>query len=500
MNAVFADIKKKRDNKNVVDDKKVKKAKKAKKPPPPAKVDKISKKVNKSRGTTSTSINSRPKNISVQKSGGGTSSISTTGNLTPSNMSQMPAFRLPGMGLPKPQTPTNNSPNEENEQKEEIKPLQNKPDTTSPQYFETNTTRDVQKRRKSKKKKKKKKKVDTTLDIDEGLHSLDYQQLADQQRDRNKTQISVLADRAYPDASSLFDYSDKPPLLIFTYVFAFIASIDMMVNIPTLYGACNEAVGHNSYYYVFILMVYVGSQFISTIIIGAWLDRRPIIEILSFLNICIIVGNIMYTFGVHNKKGVTMLIGRGICGVGSCILVIGYAHVTRYSKLASRESRILYFRFVIAVGTIIGPLIGTIVGGGSTKWKFLAIDENNSGAFVVACIGFLYLCSLIIFCIITNRKEEQKEEDRALWGRSESESQVIDDQYSDLHQDINNYVWRPHRFCSSEAFMLWFLYTTAVFTFWSFCGAIIPVGASQGSNELSTTAVYAVFVYVGITY
>ena len=62
---------------------------------------------------------------------------------------------------------------------------------------------------------------------------------------RQKTQISVLADRAYPDASTLFDFHNKPPLLTFTYIFAFIASIDMMVNIPTLYQACVQAEGDN---------------------------------------------------------------------------------------------------------------------------------------------------------------------------------------------------------------------------------------------------------------
>ena len=169
---------------------------------------------------------------------------------------------------------------------------------------------------------------------------------------RQKTQISVLANQSYPDANSLFDFQNKPPLLLFTYIFAFIASIDCFVNIPTLYAACNEAAGSNSYYYVFILGIYVITQFISTLFIGAWLDRRGIIEILTFLTVCIIIGNIIYTFGVHDKDGMYMLVGRGICGVGSCILVLGYAHVTRYTKLASRESRILYFRFVIALGTM----------------------------------------------------------------------------------------------------------------------------------------------------
>eukprot|EP01084_Bolivina_argentea_P277187 473156_1 len=189
-------------------------------------------------------------------------------------------------------------------------------------YQQFDTDDGAQKRRKSKKKKKKKKRdqTPTSIDIsDDGLSPNDHQMMAqreDKIRNRHRTEISVLADRAYPDASSLFDFQDKPPLLVFTYVFAFIASIDMMVNIPTLYAACNEADSTNSYYYVFILLGYVGVQFASTWIVGAWLDRRPITEILTFLNFCIIIGNVVYTLGVHNKEGFTMLIGRGICGCG----------------------------------------------------------------------------------------------------------------------------------------------------------------------------------------
>ena len=186
-----------------------------------------------------------------------------------------------------------------------------------------------------------------------------------------------MADRAYPDAGSLFDFQNKPPMLLFTYIFAFIASIDIMVNIPTLYNACNDAEGDNSYYYVFILLVYVLAQFVTTIIAGAWLDRRPISEILAIMNLCIIIGNIIYTFGVHNKSGITMLIGRGVCGVGSCILVIGYAHVTRYSKLASRESRILYFRFVIAVGTMYVSFIILLYMSFSYKMRLFAEELDH---------------------------------------------------------------------------------------------------------------------------
>eukprot|EP00484_Ammonia_sp_Unknown_P020486 CAMPEP_0197043822 /NCGR_PEP_ID=MMETSP1384-20130603/20008_1 /TAXON_ID=29189 /ORGANISM="Ammonia sp." /LENGTH=665 /DNA_ID=CAMNT_0042475187 /DNA_START=13 /DNA_END=2010 /DNA_ORIENTATION=+ len=481
MNAVFADINKRRDNKNVVDDKKVKKAKKAKKPPPPAKQDKIT--ANVSREKPAAPPAPPPKTTSVQSSN--------------SNVTPVPSFRLPFPGM----APSKQIEDVPDEQQEPVSP---NPDTNDA----GNEAAPNLSRRKSKKKKKKKKKTDIdseiTIDIaDDGLQSPDYSKLADEEldhRSRVKTQISMLADKGYPEASTLFDFQSKPPLLIFTYTFAFIASIDIMINIPTLYNACNAAEGPDTYYYVYILAVYVAAQFLSTIFLGAWLDRRPVIEILAFLNLCIIVGNILYTFGVHNKSGVEMLIGRGVCGVGSCILVIGYAHVTRYSKLASRESRILYLRFVICLGTIIGPLIGTIVGGGTAHWRFLNIDSNNSGSFVVACIGGLYLISMIIFCIVRMRRREQRDEDRALWGRSESESQVIDEQYSDLHDDLNNYVWRPHRFCSREACMLWFLYTSAVFTFWSFTGAIIPVGAATSSTNLSTTAVYGVFVYVGITY
>ena len=148
----------------------------------------------------------------------------------------------------------------------------------------------------------------------------------------------------------------------------------------------------------------------------------------------------------------------------------------------------------------IGPLIGTVVGGGSTSFKFLSIDKNNSGSFVVAVIAGCYLLALCVYLVCSLKKEEKTPGVCAFWGRPESESRQIDEQYTELHHDLKNYVWQPHRFCSREAFMLWFLYTTAVFAFWSFIGAIIPVGASQGSNDLSTTEVYAVFVYVGITY
>eukprot|EP00485_Elphidium_margaritaceum_P006974 CAMPEP_0202705476 /NCGR_PEP_ID=MMETSP1385-20130828/18013_1 /ASSEMBLY_ACC=CAM_ASM_000861 /TAXON_ID=933848 /ORGANISM="Elphidium margaritaceum" /LENGTH=627 /DNA_ID=CAMNT_0049363707 /DNA_START=27 /DNA_END=1910 /DNA_ORIENTATION=- len=377
---------------------------------------------------------------------------------------------------------------------------------------DTNNNNDGGMGRKSsvKKKKKKKKKTETEslagIEInEESVPSSEYQRVIDEQTNsrsllRANTQISLIADGAYPDAVSLFDFHNKPPLLLFTYIFAFIASIDMMVNLPTLYSAIADNTT-DSIYYVYILLVYVSAQFVSTLLIGAWLDRRPIIEILSFLTVCIIIGNILYTFGVHNKSEIQMLMGRGICGVGSCILVIGYAHVTRYSKLASRESRILYFRFIVALGTIIGPLIGTIVGGGSVHWRFLAIDYCNSGSFVVGCIALLFLLCLLLFCALECRKQAvSQEQRRVLWGRSEEESQRIDDEYSELHHNINNYVWRPHRFCSREAFMLWCLYTSAVFTFWSFTGAIIPIGGTLGSTKLSVTAVYGVFVYVGLLY
>merc|ERR1719474_2297713 len=342
----------------------------------------------------------------------------------------------------------------------------------------------------------------STIDVaEDSINDSEYERYAKRSdsRSRNKTQISMLADRGYPSATSLFDFQNKPPLLLLTYIFAFVASLDMMINIPTLYDACKEATD-NDFYYIYIFISYVGAQFCSTLLIGAWLDRRPIIEILAFLDLCIIAGNTTYTFGVHNRDAEQMLIGRALCGVGSCILVIGYAHVTRYSRMASRESRILYFRFVIALGTIIGPLIGTVVGGGSMTFRFLSIDRNNSGSFVVVVIGGFYLLAMGCYLICSMRTAEKKVEDRALWGRTESESREIDEQYTELHHDLKNYVWQPHRFCSREAMMLWFLYTTAVFAFWSFLGAIIPVGASQGSNDLSNREVYAVFVYVGITY
>lgn len=114
------------------------------------------------------------------------------------------------------------------------------------------------------------------------------------------TDYNILED-AYPNLTSILDWQSKPPLLSFSYLLAFLASIDMMVNVPTLYSACKES-SDIQYMYAYIFMVYVGCQFLSTFIIGAWMDKRAITEILIFLILCLAIGNVLYTAGVHNHQ------------------------------------------------------------------------------------------------------------------------------------------------------------------------------------------------------
>ena len=65
-----------------------------------------------------------------------------------------------------------------------------------------------------------------------------------------------------------------------------------------------------------------------------------------------------------------------------------------------------------------------------------------------------------------------------------------------------SFYWAPHRFCSVQAFILWFLYCTAVFTFWSFEAAILPIGGSTGNSGKwwNTQTLYSMFVFIGVVY
>ena len=112
------------------------------------------------------------------------------------------------------------------------------------------------------------------------------------------------------------------------------------------------------------------------------------------------IGNLLYTHGVAKHLGGLLLCGRGLCGVAASILVVGYAHVTRYTKRRKRESRIQSFRFVTASGTIFGPLLGVVVSGGSVNLGFWEITDTNAGAFIVVCC-FLHLNFLPIIITFT---------------------------------------------------------------------------------------------------
>lgn len=195
-----------------------------------------------------------------------------------------------------------------------------------------------------------------------------------------------------------------------------------------------------------------------------------------------------------------MLIGRSICGIGSCILIIGFAHVTRYSEYDSRENRVLHLRFVIALGTIIGPLIGSLISIKSLNlWNFM--NTNNSGSFLVFCLSVAYLMAMMIFMLmkyLRDKKEKSGMITHSQWGRTDSESYDAFTTQQKTFEINSTLDWHSHKLYSKQAFLIWFLYTTAVFSFWSFEAAIIPIG-EQNSN-MSNQQIYGFFIFIGICY
>ncbi len=148
-----------------------------------------------------------------------------------------------------------------------------------------------------------------------------------------------------------------------------------MINVPTLYDACKDA-STSHLLYVWIFTLYTCLQLVGSFVFGIWMDRRPITEILLSSAIVLGTGNVLYTHGVAQKESVLLLLGRGIAGLGSSILVAGFgrsfiptfhsqrerlekaeitrgyprikeppnAHVTRYSEADSRESRVIWHK------------------------------------------------------------------------------------------------------------------------------------------------------------
>ena len=100
-------------------------------------------------------------------------------------------------------------------------------------------------------------------------------------RMRMNTRISVLED-GIPNSRDILNFSNYSPNLQWTFAFGFLASIDIMINIPTLYDAVtdlNTYSGSSTYFYVYIFSVYVGMQLVGTVMIGNWIDRRPMLSL-----------------------------------------------------------------------------------------------------------------------------------------------------------------------------------------------------------------------------
>jgi len=81
---------------------------------------------------------------------------------------------------------------------------------------------------------------------------------------------------------------------------------------------------------------------------------------------------------------------------------------------------------------------------------------------------------------------------------SSENRQTVNNVDNSYNYHMSSFRWSIDRFCSVDALILWLLYTIAVFSFWSFEGAIIPIG--QTNNNWTVEMLYAIFLLIGIVY
>ncbi len=103
--------------------------------------------------------------------------------------------------------------------------------------------------------------------------------------------------------------------------------------------------------------------------------------------------------------------------------------------------------------------------GGDWKAGFWEIEKNNIGSFVVVCLCAIFAVSLVIWWAKEECLKARRRRDGNIYARrgSASVEEGPDSHIDQLRMTMNQFRWSPHRFCSPHAFVLWFLYTTAVF-------------------------------------
>ena len=100
------------------------------------------------------------------------------------------------------------------------------------------------------------------------------------------------------------------------------------------YVSFSHQAGGTLLYYAGIFSLYSVVQFLACWCFGWLSDRRPIKEVLFILAACLLAGNLMFcvTDDTNEHRLVWMLMGRAVCGLGSAIGPIGYAHIVRYES------------------------------------------------------------------------------------------------------------------------------------------------------------------------
>ena len=174
-----------------------------------------------------------------------------------------------------------------------------------------------------------------------------------------------------------------------------------MMNIPTLFKACMDIKASGDNLFVWILVIYVVFQVAASTLIAIFMNYERVKWMLLTLSTFLFLGNVLFTHGVAIGDSVFLLfVGRAMCGVAGSVLIVGYSQITLCCNLLRREWVIMRFRFISALGMLIGPFVGllmstqsfTILGG----WH---IGDTNGGSFVMSCAAMLFMVLFTVYLL-----------------------------------------------------------------------------------------------------
>lgn len=177
-------------------------------------------------------------------------------------------------------------------------------------------------------------------------------------------------------------------------VTAFVLSIEYAVVIPSIWlylRQLDETVGE------YVLGLSIGCYGLTAMVmqpvVGLWLDRRFIREVLVFQMWAVLAGNLVYFMSVNVYM---VVLSRFICGVGGTVFLSVSVYIIRTTTEQERSGSFAFLQAGMMGGMVVGPALNyflvSIPTFSVTPW--LTISPYNSvGLMMVvvqlACLGFL---------------------------------------------------------------------------------------------------------------